>query len=206
MNRSVKMKESSMEKKLLALFHEDGILDLIVGIIVLMFGFVTRYEIFALIGLIAIPGIFYFPLKERLTYPRIGLIRFNSEKENLRKFQVVFLFGVVLLAGLILFLFINVPVPSTRGAFFQNYSLLIFITFFGGVIYAVGIFLKNARFHYYSVLWLALIFSSVFFDFELGFAMIGLGGVMLGVSGWLMVKFVRKYDLNEGIELDDENE
>ena len=29
---------------------------------------------------------------------------------------------------------------------------------------------------------------------------------MLGVSGWLMVKFVRKYDLNESLELDDENE
>ena len=48
------------------------------------------------------------------------------------------------------------------------------------MIYAVGIFLKNARFHYYSVLWLALIFSSVFFDFELGFAMIGLGGRDVG--------------------------
>ena len=146
MNRSVKMKESSMEKKLLALFHEDGILDLIVGIIVLMFGFVTRYEIFALIGLIAIPGIFYFPLKERLTYPRIGLIRFNSENENRRKFQVVFLFGVVLLAGLILFLFMNVPVPSTIGAFFQNYSLLIFITFFLGSDLCGGNFFEECSF------------------------------------------------------------
>ena len=196
MNRS-KKKDSVMERKLLSLFHEDGILDLMAGVMVLLFGLVTHFEAMGFISLIAIPGTFYFPLKERITFPRIGLIRFSSERENRRKFQLSFLFGAVFLLGVITFYIGNIELPSSIAAFLQRNMFLVFVAVFWVVIYAVGVFLKNQRFHYYSALWLGLIVASQLLGFEMNVAMIGLGIVMMGVSVWLMVRFVQCYAIDD---------
>ena len=205
MNRNKKLKESTMEKRLLTLFHEDGILDLMAGMIVLLFGLVTQFEMMGLIGLIAIPGTIYFPIKEKTTFPRIGVIRFNAERENRRKFILSFLFGVVLLLGIVLFYLTDGALHQPLSNFLQKNIFLIFVAVFWSVIYVVGVLLKNKRFHYYSLLWVGLVVSSILFGYEISMAMIGLGILMMGVALVLMKRFMGKYSL-AGMESGVDNE
>ena len=78
MNNQTNPKKSELRSKLLLLYHQDGILDLVVGTCLLLLTLVMAFDQGAFIGLIGIPAIFYIPFKDQIALPRIGLIRFEK--------------------------------------------------------------------------------------------------------------------------------
>jgi hypothetical protein len=82
-------------------YHQDGLIDLIIGWGTLAYGLNLAFDAsaFSLLGLV---GIFsYVPLKNRITVPRFGYVKFDSEHGGLGRAVAAFVALFVLVAMLL---------------------------------------------------------------------------------------------------------
>ncbi len=98
MNNKNSLNKSDLRRRLLLLYHQDGILDLVVGSCLALLTLVMAFEQTAFIGLIGIPAIFYIPFKDQIALPRIGLIRFNKPSKNRARLSLVAVIGAITFA------------------------------------------------------------------------------------------------------------
>jgi hypothetical protein len=72
-----------LKRKVYFAYHQDGILDLVAGSVVLGFGadMLTGNIFFLMAGWLMI--MLYMIIKQRVTIPRFGYVRFDSEKVTL---------------------------------------------------------------------------------------------------------------------------
>jgi len=85
MNESIK----KFEKTAFRSFWNDGLLDLMVGLVVLLVG-ISWWQDIAVLGVVfpAICASMWFPLRMRLVEPRMGYVEFSGERElKVRSFR-----------------------------------------------------------------------------------------------------------------------
>ena len=97
-------------------YHQDGIIDLIIGWVALFFGLnmITENSTFLFVSWLAF--IMYMPLKNRFTVPRFGYINFDSKVSRRATIIVTFLvLGVLVLFvfGIAVLLISGSPPPPT---------------------------------------------------------------------------------------------
>jgi hypothetical protein len=206
MNKRMSLKE--VEKRTYMSYHQDGLLDIFVGVYVLLFAlgillmtvtdFSTWFVIPAIFPAIMIP--IWISAKKRITMPRIGYVKFGSRGAN--KLMAV-------LVGLMVFglgTFMVFSFSSSQGWALSLRNLIISN---GMIIIGVAAAAISSLFAYtmglkrlyaYGLLTLALFFAGHFSTIPFGYFLLTIGLVIV-INGFvLLIRFIRKYPLPQGDE------
>lgn len=207
------MKEASLrevERRTYMSYHQDGLLDIFVGVYVLLFAlgillmtmtdFSTWFVIPAIFPAIMIP--IWISAKKRITMPRIGYVKFGVRGAN--KLMAVFL-GLVV-AGLGVFMVFGLGASTGQGWAVTLRNLIIPN---GMIIIGIGAAAISSLFAYtmglkrlyaYGLLVLALFFTGYFTTIPFGYFLLAIGLVII-INGFvILMRFTRKYPLPQGDE------
>ena len=197
-----------IEKKTYMSYHQDGLLDIFVGIYVLLFGigillltmtdFSTWFLIPAIFPAIMIP--IWISAKKRITMPRIGYVKFGVRGAN--KMMAIFL-GIAV-AGLGTFMVFGLGASmgegwalTLRDILISNSMLIIGIgalTISSLFAYTMGL----KRLYGYGLLIFVLFFTGYFVAIPFEYFLVIIGLVII-ISGFaLLTRFIRKYPLPQG--------
>jgi hypothetical protein len=197
-----------IEKKTYMSYHQDGLLDIFIGIYVLLFGigislmtlteFSTWFIIPAIFPAIMIP--LWISAKKRITMPRIGYVNFGVRGVN--KMMAIFL--GLMVAGLGVFMVFGLGASmgegwalTLRDFFISNSMLIIGI---GAVavssLFAYTMGLK--RLYGYGLLIFVLFFTGHFITIPFEYLLSAIGFVIIITGSVLLIQFIRKYPLPQG--------
>jgi len=178
-------------------YQQDGIIDLLVGWATLAFGLNIALDssIWTFLGWM--PILFYVPLKNRITVPRLGYVKFDPNRGRPSKWTISFLiFGLLAIAvlGIVVFLLSNRP-PSPVIAWVREYTLL-----FYGLVGVIGFGLAGLisgirRLFLYALLSLLLMGGGQLMGVEEYIPFFLLGGSILVVGAVLLTRFIRRYPI-----------
>jgi hypothetical protein len=184
---------SGLKRKLYLVYHQDGLLEVVMGAVLLILACVMLSQQVAFIGLIGIPAAMYLPLKQQISLPRIGHIRFTSERESRKKLALALVFGLLAFAVALGFY------PILKGVSRQTWTAveailpLVFGGALGVVLAGLGYVLKAARFYLYGVLGLVLVLIVYVAGGRTGLPVGLLGVVVEGVGLLNLTRFIRAY-------------
>lgn len=180
-------------------YHQDGIIDMLLGAGITGFGLQMLFDSSALIVLSWMPFLFYVPLKNHITAPRFGYVRFSGEQEERAKNTRMILLGLLaftLFLGLFVALMFGRVAPEMREFIGQNVMLLL-----GGLaalILAVAAAVTGIkRLYLYAALTLLFNIAGTFLPVHEGVTTVLLGLTILICGIWLMARFLRMYPLPE---------
>jgi len=197
-----------VEKKTYMSYHQDGLLDIFIGIYILLFGlgillrtiddFSMWFIIPAIFPAIMIP--IWISAKKRITMPRIGYVNFGIRGVN--KMMAIFL--GLMVAGLGAFMvfglgaFVGEGWALTLRDFFISNSMI--IIGIGAVVvsslfaYTMGL----KRLYGYGLLIFALFFTGYFIAIPFEYFLVTIGLVII-ISGFiLLIRFIQKYPIPQG--------
>lgn len=197
-----------MNRKLMLSIHQDGLLDVLAGLIVVTFGLIPILDNSGLnpgIRQVVFLSFYFFEvfaviwLKRRITLPRTGLVLLLKKKQT--KLSLILLLVNVLLfvilAGSYAF---QIPIWEVFGSYQLSVPLgLIFLIMFT----VSGALLKAPRFYLYGIL---VMVTFVLFEHlynlgvvkEHGIPAAGFisGGLIVGSGLLILVGFIRKYKID----------
>jgi quinol-cytochrome oxidoreductase complex cytochrome b subunit len=187
-----------LKRKIYLAYHQDGILDLVAGSVVLGFGLnmLTDNIVFLMIGWLAM--MLYVLIKQRVTVPRFGFVRFESQKKTLQKAWVSVGIGVLFVA---FFLTLNIfvsrqPTSPETQAWIQRYHMVpLSAMLFGLPALAAAIILGLKRFYLYALLALGLPLLGALSNIETYIPIVTTGAVIILFGTFLLVNFLQKYPL-----------
>jgi len=207
MNTKTSLRE--VEKRTYMAYHQDGLLDIFVGVYVLLFGsgislmtvteFSTWFVIPAIFPALMVP--IWVSAKRQITMPRIGYVKFGSRGAN--KLMAVFI--GLMVAGLGAFMVFSFSssqawASTLRNLIISNGMIIIGISaaamssLFG---YTMGL----NRLHAYGILTLVLFLAGHFIAIPFGYILLAVGLVII-INGFvLLTQFIRKYPLPKGDEI-----
>jgi hypothetical protein len=197
-----------IEKKTYMSYHQDGLLDIFVGIYVLLFGigislmtmsdFSMWFIIPAIFPAIMIP--IWISAKKRITMPRIGYVNFGLRGVN----KMMAIFIGLMVAGLGVFMVFGLGASMGEGwaltlrSFFISNSML--IIGIGAVavssLFAYTMGLK--RLYGYGLLIFVLFFTGHFITIPFEYLLLTIGFVIIISGSVLLMQFIRKYPLSQG--------
>ena len=189
---------SSIKRQVYLTYHGDGILDLSFGLVILGFGTFMLTDNVAFLGIGWLMAITYTLWKNRVTIPRYGFVRINSEKQNL--LRGIFMVGLGVLVALALFLLnIFVSRGSTSAELTrlsQQYHMVPISTMvFGVPALVAGFLLKLKRFYFYAALTFALPALGAWLSTPTYAPILALGAVIVVYGLALLSTFLRIYPL-----------
>ena len=188
----------SLKRKVYLAYHQDGILDLVAGSVVLGFGLnmLTDNIVFLMFGWLAM--MLYMLIKQRITIPRFGYVRFDSEKKTVQKAWISVGIGVLFVA---FFLTLNIfvsrkPTSPEMQAWIQRYHMVpLSAMLFGLPTLAAAIFLGLKRFYLYALLAVGLPLVGAWLNIETYIPIVTTGAVIIAFGAILLVNFLKKYPL-----------
>ncbi|MFW9985726.1 MAG: hypothetical protein ACFFDJ_04085 [Candidatus Odinarchaeota archaeon] len=194
----------ALERKAYTSYHQDGIVDIFLGLAIVTFSFVLLFleTSFYLVGGTFVVWIAsYAGAKRSITVPRIGYVEFKQS----RRIRVMLLVLLLLVLNIVIFVIMAFGELTTDFRIFLNqYGLLVVAGVVGGLFVLFGWVTQIYRFYGYgSVAFLAFIITHVFL-LHLFFPIFVLG-LTITVTGFVLLYwFIRKYPKTEpGEELYD---
>ena len=195
-----------VERKAYMSYHQDGLLDMFIGLYALAFGLGVIADKTLEFGfgtimpaiLIAIVLPIWIEAKRKITMPRIGFVKFGTRGSSK---LFVLLLGLMV-AGLgVFFVFTLATSQSGRPAWIDilfQYGM-IWIGLGAAVIgslfaYTMGL----KRLHGYGLLTLALFVSGYFLSVPFEYLLLVAGSVIIASGAVLLARFIRKYPLPKG--------
>jgi hypothetical protein len=178
-------------------FHEDGVIDIMIGLLGLIWGFsaFTDDSSLSVIWIaVVIPS--YWWLKREYTLPRIGLVRFSGHKSSgLPRGLVTGSIGAAVAVGLALWWMATMTSRPFYYYLITDYRGLIMgvSVAVAGALYARVVYMP--RLYVYSALALVLIGSTQYSGLPFGVHLIVLGAVVLSYGVYLLHKFIGKYSV-----------
>lgn len=189
-----------LEQKAYLSYHQDGLIDLIIGSIVLCIAIseATDSSIWNLIALLLIFA--YMPLKRRITFPRLGYVKFNVKRGgvNMRIAGVVAIGVLVISLVSIMVLMLSGKSSSSPLILAMRQSPLILYAFLGFIGFGLaGLVLRLPRLFLYALLSLAMMISGHLLNLPLWFPFLLLGCTILAIGTVLLIGFLRRYPIAE---------
>jgi uncharacterized integral membrane protein len=196
-----------VEKKTYMSYHQDGLLDIIIGLYALAFGLgIVADKILDFSFAVLMPGILiaiilpiWIQAKRKITLPRIGYVNIGTKGSN-KLFALLIGLSV---AGLgVFFLFTMMTFQNGRPEWIETILLQYGMIWIGlgaaviGSLFAYTMGLK--RLHGYGFLTLALFVSGYFLSVPFEYLLLVAGSVIIASGAALLVRFVRKYPLPKG--------
>ena len=184
----------NIEKTTFISYHEDGLVDIGLGFVVLMFGITIFADIFwigAMAAVLYLP--FYTLAKRSITDPRIGYVKFGPHSKSALSIMIFLLLGITFFAtGFTFFIWFDI-IPSSVFEFIEL-NFLIILAIIGGLICTFMAFTsKIKRFYLYSVIIFAVFSVSQLLLIPLNFSLIFLGCIILLVGFITLILFIRRY-------------
>ena len=197
-----------IEKKAYMSYHQDGLLDIVIGLYALSFGLgifadkILEFSFAAIMPAIMISIVLpiWIQAKRKITMPRIGFVKFGARGSNklfalllglsVAGLGVFMLFGVFLASG-------QIGRPAWIEILFQYGMIWIGLgAAVIGSLFAYTMGLK--RLHGYGLLTLALFASGYFLSFPFEYLLLAIGSVIIASGAALLVQFIRRYPLPKG--------
>ncbi|MFB0516738.1 MAG: hypothetical protein ACETWG_09075 [Candidatus Neomarinimicrobiota bacterium] len=190
----------ALERKVYLAYHQDGLLDIALGLFILAFGLFMIWEMPWLAGALYASGVAgYAGAKKALTVPRLGVVHFSEERQSrLRRetgFYIVF-FTITCLLGVVMFI-----VAASGGIqktpwlrhLFEHFRLWP-IGLIGVVALAALAYWKQLnRYYAYAVLILCAVFIGPMLAIPHPAYLITVGGVIMAAGLVVLVRFLRAY-------------
>jgi len=199
-----------IEKKAYMSYHQDGLLDIFVGLYALAFGLgmiadkMLEFGFGAIMPaiLVAIVLPIWIEAKRKITMPRIGFVKFGARGSNklfalllgltVAGLGVFMLFGVFLATG-------QIGRPWWIEILFQYGMIWIGLgAAVIGSLFAYTMGLK--RLHGYGLLTLALFVSGYFLSIPFEYLLLAIGSIIIASGAALLVQFARRYPLPKGAQ------
>ncbi len=179
-------------------YQQDGLIDIIIGLMIIAFGLNMVFDNSAFLFMGWFPIILYVPMKNRITVPRIGYVKFYASNKIVIGLVLAGL--LVLMLGMFVF-FISGPdiiSPEFQVWLKQYYMLLL------GVVAALcflgaGALTGITRLYFYSVLILVIFSLGTWFNSLPALYVILTGVIVEAVGIWMLVRFLRNYPLAEQV-------
>ncbi|MCB8925828.1 MAG: hypothetical protein H6652_09415 [Ardenticatenaceae bacterium] len=189
----------ALKRKLYMSYHQDGILDLAVGLSILGFGISMAMDVgvtivFAWIGLIL-----YAPLKSAITISRMGYVQFETEAKQKSNLLYLLLLGLGVLAlffGLVAFLRSD-NLPTDFEGWLRQYHMLLL-----GALPAVALTVTAwrtgvSRLLVDALLIIGIILVGIWLQWPEPTYVMVTGGVLSLIGFGLLARFVRKYPVQK---------
>jgi hypothetical protein len=187
-----------LAKKTYMSYHQDGLVDLLIGWMIIAFAAMMAFDQFTFLGWL--PITLYVPLKKRITAPRFGYVKFDSEHGGQGRMVTAFLImGLLSFFVLgILFFLVTGESPPSFVQWIREYTIL-FYGLVGAISFMMsGLITGIRRFYAYMLLSLFLTITGQILETR-EFLPILLLGVGILISGIIhLVRFTRKYPNAEG--------
>jgi len=189
----------ALKIKALQLFHQDGLIDIISGAVLLNFGLdiLNKSETTSLYTWI--PILLLSSLKNKTTIPRLGYDSLGGDKQQIKRWTffpaagmvfVMVVLGIFILGDRIDLRDANIlPIPGN----FQN---LIGSFILAAALFAAGLLIHLKRFYIYAAVALGAGLINYFF-LPIYFPFFFTAGVMLVNGVRLMITFTRAYPVND---------
>lgn len=198
-----------VEKKTYMSYHQDGLLDIIIGLYALAFGIgIVADKILDFSFAVIMPGILiaiilpiWIQAKRKITLPRIGYVNIGTKGSN----KLFALLVGLAVAGLgVFFLFTMMTFQNGRPEWIETILFQYGMIWIGlgaaviGSLFAYTMGLK--RLHAYGLLILALFTSGHFLSIPFQYLLLVIGSVIIASGAVLLVRFIRKYPLPKGAQ------
>ncbi|MFH1524659.1 MAG: hypothetical protein ABIF04_06815 [Chloroflexota bacterium] len=191
---------SQLQHKVYLSYHQDGILDLVVATTILEFSafMATGIVVFLIVGILFATQ--YILMKQRITIPRFGYVRFVPEKKALMQN-----WGLVGIGVLVLFLVFAAnmflksnPTSQEMQAWMQRYHMVpLSAMLFALPALVAAIFLGLKRFFLYALLAVALPVLGAILEIETFIPIMATGFLVLAFGIWLLANFLKKYPVSD---------
>ena len=196
MTQDVDLKQ--IERKAWTSYFHDGLTDLYGGFILLGLGLAMLTDQMWWLALMVI-GMAALWARKRITYPRMGYVKFSPQREARTKRSRIIASMVLtatMLLGVILFALVSTNgLPQWLDAWLADYFLVAFAVMVGAII-AVGAFMVGVtRFYAYAVLVFAAFAAAQLFDTSAGLPVTIAAGVIVLCGLVMLMRFLRKYPL-----------
>ncbi len=185
----------SIERQAYLSYHQDGLIDIFVGILLILLGvtvwFFPTFWFFLVSGFFALFSS-YMAAKHRITIPRMGYVEFSAARRL--RITYIFLVLVVLLVfgnvlGIIAMLY-----PPLGVLIFESAFTILIVGAVGGIIFAViGLASNIRRFYVYAVIFLGSSVFTFYFPIIVVLPLVAVGLVMTVFGSVQLYRFLRMY-------------
>ena len=196
-----------IEKKTYMSYHQDGLIDIFVGVYVLLFGlgillrtvadFGTWFVIPAIFPAIMVP--IWISVKKRITMPRIGYVNFGVRGAN----KLMAIFIGLMVAGLGVFMAFTFGstqwswAATLRDLIVSNGMIIIGVAAASiSSLFAYTMGLK--RLYAYGLVILVLFVAGYFITFPFEYILLTIGLAIIITGFVLLIRFMQKYPLPQG--------
>jgi len=192
MNKKINLKE--IERKAYTSYHQDGVIDITIAFVTLLFSVITLGDISLLGGISGILAIsLYAGFKKLVTIPRIGYVKFPQQRTQRITALAVVLGTLSAVMGLVAFVqTASQGTPEWLLFLIDNYILSIG-TAVAALFLLAGYAFKTKRIYAYALLTLVMFVAGHFIHFPLYYYLTALGSLILACGLVMMTRFVRKY-------------
>lgn len=202
---SDKINLRNLERQAYLSYHQDGVLDIFIGLSILLFGAWILADMAYLAG--AFAAVFtpiYAQVKKQVTVPRLGFVKFGPTRtaKTQKTVLVLVLVGVMaFLPGVLLFATTEMGILAPIRLLIDYGMIVIGIA--GAAVLSVVAYLSELRRLYvYAALVLTLFVSGHFLTAPLPYYLMTLGTIILLSGLYLLIAFQRKYPLPTGAPID----
>ena len=194
----------SLKRKLILTYHQDGILDSMAAVIILGFGLNMLTDNFMYMVVSWLAVLLYMILKQRITIPRFGYVRFESKEKLSARFWFLMGLGIA-----VFFVFLALSIlrihesgPNTLLVWLQTYDMVpISAILFGLPMLLAAILLGLKRYYFYAMLTVLLPVLGAWFTVGEYLPILAIGIVLLVAGLVLLFGFLRKYPvIADGLE------
>ena len=188
-----------LRQKAYIAYHQDGILDITAAAILLGFGIfmATSSVIFLILGILFATQ--YILMKQRITVPRFGYVRFVPKEKALTRNWFLLGLGVLIFLATILArrtVIASIDTPEFQALSLQYHMVPLSGLLFGLPMLAAAVFLYLRRFYLYALLSIGLPALGAWMDIDTFIPIVALGVVVLFSGIRLLAIFLKKYSLN----------
>ncbi|MBU0493874.1 MAG: hypothetical protein KKA73_28250 [Chloroflexi bacterium] len=196
MSQHIDLRE--LERKAYLSYHEDGVVDIFVGLGILFFGLTMLTDLPWMVGVLPAMCVpIYAAAKKSITIPRMGYVKFSPQRTRTPMLILLgvgialflcFLLGAVFYAG-------RQAVPPAFADWLREYHMLVLgaivAVSFGGGALITGL----NRLYAYAVLTMLWFIGGYLLAVPAWLQVVVLGGLLLFAGSIVLVRFLRRYPI-----------
>lgn len=186
-----------LSRKAYLSYHQDGLIDILIGLGILGFGLMilTGNVVFNMLAWM--PILFYVPLKNRITVPRFGYVQFTSERTKRIRLLIAVMVGMLFFTfGLGLFVFVSFDnMPPLMEMAMAGDGMLLLGGLFALMLVIAALITRLDRLIFYAILTMAILLGGRSLGIEPEIRVVVLGAIILLIGSLLLVRFLHTYPL-----------
>ena len=194
-----------LERKAYLSYHQDGILDIFVGLSILLFGLWILADMAHLAGaFVAIFTPIYAQVKKQITVPRLGYVKFAPSRTAKSKKTISLLTITVVLAlipGVLLFITTESGFQAPI-QFLIEYGMIVIGVAWMALLALVAHITEISRLYAYSAVFCAIFTVGYFLSIPFFYYPITLDAAILLSGSYLLTRFIHEYPLPIGDQSD----